>query len=142
MTAAPPFLTRVRIRNYRSIAACDVELGSLAFLVGPNGSGKSNFLDAIRFVADALDTTLDHALRDRGGIEEVRRRPRGDRGRRNHFAILFGLRMPNGLSGHYSFEIGTRQGRVSIIGEECWVTEAPEPGSQAGSLPGAGRSRW
>ena len=138
MTAAPPFLTRVRIRNYRSIAACDVELGSLAFLVGPNGSGKSNFLDAIRFVADALDTTLDHALRDRGGIEEVRRRPRGDRGRGNHFAILFDLKMPNGLSGHYSFEIGTRQGRVSIIGEECSVMEAPEPGSQAGSPPGTG----
>ena len=129
MSAAPPFLTRVCIRNYRSIAACDVNLGSLAFLVGPNGSGKSNFLDAIRFVADALDTTLDHALRDRGGIEEVRRRPRGDRGRRNHFAILFGLKMPNGLSVHYSFEIGTRQGRVSIIGEECSVTEAPESGS-------------
>ena len=55
MTATPPFLTRVRIKNYKSIKACDVELGSLAFLVGPNGSGKSNFLDALRFVAEALD---------------------------------------------------------------------------------------
>ena len=79
MTAAPPFLTRVRIRNYRSIAACDVKLGSLAFLVGPNGSGKSNFLDAIRFVADALDysgladneTALERALRTRGQLDEV-----------------------------------------------------------------------
>ena len=56
MTATPPFLTRVRIKNYKSIAACDVKLGNLAFLVGPNGSGKSNFLDALRFVADMLNT--------------------------------------------------------------------------------------
>ena len=128
MSAAPPFLTRVLIRNYRSIATCDVNLGSLSFLVGPNGSGKSNFLDAIRFVADALDSGLDHALRDRGGIAEVRRRSRGERGRRNQFAILLALKMPNGLSGHYSFEIGTRQGRVSVIGEECSVMEPTDSG--------------
>jgi hypothetical protein len=70
----PPFLTRVVLHNYKSIAACDVRLGSLTFLVGPNGSGKSNFLDALHFVADALRTTLEHAIRKRGGINEVRYR--------------------------------------------------------------------
>ncbi len=56
-----PFIRRVTIRNYKSIAACKVDLGPLMFLVGPNGAGKSNFLDALRFVADALrisSTTL------------------------------------------------------------------------------------
>ncbi|HYO70073.1 MAG TPA: AAA family ATPase, partial [Archangium sp.] len=43
-----PFLTRVQLRHYRSIEACDVRLGPLTFLVGPNGSGKSNFLDALK----------------------------------------------------------------------------------------------
>jgi len=57
---------RVRLRNYKSIAACDVRLGPFTALVGPNGSGKSNFLDALRFVRDALDTNLEHALRERG----------------------------------------------------------------------------
>ena len=38
------FITRVAIKNYKSIAACDVRPASLSFLVGPNGSGKSNFL--------------------------------------------------------------------------------------------------
>lgn len=47
-------LTAVRLRNYESIAVCDIEVGSLVILVGPNGAGKSNFLDALRFVADAL----------------------------------------------------------------------------------------
>ena len=143
MTATPPFLTHVLIRNYRSVAACDVKLRSLAFLVGPNGSGKSNFLDAIRFVADALDSGLDHALRDRGGIGEVRRRSRGERGRRNQFAILLALKMPNGLSGHYSFEIGTRQGRISVIGEECSVMEPTDSGrtSQVKTPSGHGTFR-
>jgi predicted ATPase len=69
-------IRRVVIRNYKSIAACDVELGPLTFLVGPNGSGKSNFLDALRFVSDALRDTLEHALRIRGGIREVLRQSR------------------------------------------------------------------
>ncbi|MDD9989650.1 MAG: AAA family ATPase [Spirochaetaceae bacterium] len=51
----------------------------LAFLVGPNGSGKGNFLDALRFIADSLRFSIDHALRDRGGINDVRRRSGGIR---------------------------------------------------------------
>ena len=47
-------LRRVKIRDYKSIAYCDVELGPLTVLVGRNGAGKSNFLDALGFVADAL----------------------------------------------------------------------------------------
>src|SRR5271154_7071602 len=82
------FIRQVTIRNYKSIAACKVKLGPLMFLVGANGSGKSNFLDAIRFVADALRTSLDHALRERGSIKEVRRRSGGHP---NHFAVRLDL---------------------------------------------------
>jgi predicted ATPase len=49
------FIRRVAIRNYKSIAACDVALEKLMFLVGPNGSGKSNFRDALRFVVKLFD---------------------------------------------------------------------------------------
>jgi len=49
----------------------------LTFLLGANGFGKSNFVDAIRFVADSLRGSLDHALRDRGRNKEVRRRSGG-----------------------------------------------------------------
>lgn len=68
------FLRRVLLKHYKSIANCSVQLGPLNFLVGPNGAGKSNFLDALRFVTESLNTSLDHALRERGGIREVRRR--------------------------------------------------------------------
>ncbi len=56
----PRLVTRIALRNYKSIAACDVQLAPLSFLVGPNGSGKSNFLHALRFVAEALRFSLDH----------------------------------------------------------------------------------
>ena len=47
-------IRRVKIRNYKSIKNCDVELGPFTILVGRNGSGKSNFLDAIRLVSEGL----------------------------------------------------------------------------------------
>jgi predicted ATPase len=76
MTAGPvrqpvPFVTRVRLRNFRSIADCDVALGPLTVLVGFNASGKSNFLDALRFVADALRTSLGQAVSERGGLDKL-----------------------------------------------------------------------
>lgn len=112
------FLQRVRLKNYRSIGACDVALGPLTFLVGPNGSGKSNFLDALRFVADSLNQSLDHALRDRGGIGEVRRRSTGHP---THFGIRVDFRLESG-HGHYAFEIGAgSSGSWSVKREDCAV---------------------
>ena len=119
-------LTRVALRNYKSIGACDVSPAQLSFLVGPNGSGKSNFLDALRFVADALGFSLDHALRDRGGIGEVRRRSGGH-------PTHFGIRVEFNLAawkGHYSFAIGAMpKGGYEIRNEECYVTSRDGQGS-------------
>lgn len=66
-----PFISRVRLKNYKSIAECDVELGPLTVLVGPNGAGKSNFLDALRFVMEAISTSPDQAITARGGLDEI-----------------------------------------------------------------------
>jgi predicted ATPase len=116
------FIKRVSLRNYRSIAACDVELGPLTFLVGPNGSGKSNFLDSIRFIGDSLRTSLDHALRDRGGINEVRRRSGGHP---TNFGIRIRFILPGGMNGRFAFDIGAaRDGGFSIKKEECVVGAA------------------
>jgi len=115
---ATPFLTRVRLRQYKSIAACDVELGSLCFLVGPNGSGKSNFLDALRFVADSLRYSLDHAIRDRDGIQEIRRRFGL---LATHVEIRLDFRLATG-PGHYAFDIfAGKGGAYSVKREECRI---------------------
>jgi predicted ATPase len=43
-------LKRVKIRNFKSLEAVDVELRGLNLFVGTNSSGKSNFLDALRLL--------------------------------------------------------------------------------------------
>jgi predicted ATPase len=111
-------ITRVRLRQYRSIAQCNVEVGPLNILVGPNGSGKSNFLDAMRLTAQALNENLDNALRERGGVSEVRRRSRGHP---THFGIEFRFRL-NGYSGFYAFQVGAVEGRdFKVSREECRI---------------------
>lgn len=124
-------IRRVVIRNYKSIAACDVELGPLTFLVGPNGSGKSNFLDALRFVSDSLRSSLDHALRERGGFQEIVRRGSG-------LSAVLGIRvdvhLPNGMHGHYAFELGGQLTNFTVENEECFLAGGPLPEGRAGSF--------
>jgi predicted ATPase len=67
-------ITRVKLRDYRSIARCDVELQPFTVLVGPNGAGKSNFLDCLRFLKESGITGIEKALRDRSGIQSVLRK--------------------------------------------------------------------
>ena len=117
------FLTRAAIKNYKSIAAGDVHLQPLTILVGPNGAGKSNFLDALRFVTDGLRTSLDHAFRERGGINEVRRRSGGHP---THFGVRLEFALPGGATGSYGFRIGAKpNGAFEVLHEEC-VLHPPE----------------
>lgn len=114
------FLTRVVLRNYKSIGGCDVRLGPLTYLVGANGSGKSNFLDALHLVRDALSGSLDNALNERGGLTEVRRRSSGHP---TNFGIRLEFLLPGGELGHYSFNIGALPGRgYEVQAEECAVS--------------------
>jgi len=111
------FLRNVVIKDYKSIHACDVDLSPLTFLVGPNGSGKSNFLDAIRFVKDSLRSSVEQSIRERGGIDNVRRRSSG---RPNHFHIRLEIEVNARFAFKYHFEIGARSGGgFSIQAEQC-----------------------
>ncbi len=119
------FITRVALKNYKSIAACDVELRPLTFLVGPNGAGKSNFLDSLRFVADALNLSLDHAIRNRGGTDDIHCRSGG---RPKHFSIRLDFTLPEGSTGHYAFRIGDfSRGRYKVQREECVLRSTQQP---------------
>lgn len=115
----PPFINRVVLRNYKSIGYCNVSLRPLTYLVGHNGAGKSNFMDALHFVRDALSNSLDSALNERGGINEVRRRSGGHP---THFALRIEFVMRGGQTGRYGFVIGAlKNGGYEVQREECVV---------------------
>ena len=113
------FIRRVVLRNYKSIGHCDVRLSPLTYLVGQNGAGKSNFLDALHFVRDALAGSLESALNERGGINEVRRRSSGHP---THFGIRLEFQLRDGRDGWYAFDIGAMAGGgYEVQNEECVI---------------------
>lgn len=113
------FIKRVRAKNFKSIAACDVRLGALSYLVGANGTGKSNFLDVMHFVKDALQGSLENALQTRGGLSEVRRRSGGHP---THFGIRLDFFLPDGREGAYAFNIGAKPaGGFEVQKEELQI---------------------
>lgn len=151
-TASEAFVKRVQIRNYKSIGNCVVALGPLTILVGRNGSGKSNFLDALRFVADGLQTSLDHAVKTRGGVDAVRRRSTGHP---RNFSIDLEINLQDGKTAVYGFEIGSqpeggffvKRERLRIrnarneITAEYRMVEAKLEESSAEKMPPASRDR-
>ncbi|MEU4450195.1 AAA family ATPase [Nocardioides sp. NPDC023903] len=109
---------KLELRQYRSIEACDVQLGPLSLVVGPNGSGKSNFVDSLRFVAQALNESLDNALRERGGVGEVRRRSGG---RPTHLGVEVFFNGDD-FSGQFGFQVGAAKGGdFKVTYEHCYV---------------------
>ena len=117
-------ITQVQIRNYRSLAQVVVNLESLTILVGPNGAGKSNFVDALRFIADALSTTPELALKQRGGINVVRRRSKGHP---THFGLRVNMDWGNGSGASYAFQVSALpQGDFAVKQEmgRIWVANA------------------
>lgn len=113
------FIRRVVLRNYKSIGHCDVSLSPLTYLVGQNGAGKSNFLDALHFVRDALAGSLDSAINERGGLNEVRRRSSGHP---THFGIRLEFHLRDGRNGWYAFDIGAMASSgYEVQHEECVI---------------------
>jgi len=117
------FLRRLAVRNFKSIGTCDVSFGPLTVLVGRNGAGKSNFLDSLRFVADGLQTSLDHAIKSRGGIDAVRRLSTGHP---RNFSIRVDFEV-NGASARfatYAFEIAARtSGTFAVKRERLTISD-------------------
>lgn len=109
-----PFLSRVEIRDYKSIGYSAVDLRPLTVLIGKNGSGKSNFVDALRFLADSVQTSLDHAVRSRGIIYGISRRGIRD----PSFSIGLEITLPDDRMAIYSVAVGTQSnGHFEVASE-------------------------
>ena len=117
-----PMVRQIRLKNYKSVGHAAIRLEPLTIFVGPNGSGKSNIRDALNLVSDALQSTLEFAVRQRGGIVEVRRRSTGHP---HNFGINIAARLPSGRDAAYAFEVGaTKDGGFSVTREKAFVETA------------------
>ncbi len=124
MPAESVTITRLQVRNYRSLANVDMTLGPLTVLVGPNGAGKSNMVDVLRFVRDALTRGLDTAIIKRGGMSAIRRWSAKGAPYDVHISLEFrGYdSLAQNWSGEYGFALGgEHQGEYQIKWEKCSV---------------------
>lgn len=64
-------ISRLVLRGYKSIAACDVALGRLNVLIGANGAGKSNLIGFFRLINRILDQQLQTAVGLVGGPDAL-----------------------------------------------------------------------
>lgn len=115
-------ISRVVLRNYKSIRDCDVPLGPITFLVGPNGAGKSNFVEALWFLSYGLSNSLEQALDSRSGFRSIVHRG-SHSGSEISFEIFF--RVGDEKTGNYLVEIGALEdGPVTVTREECSIGSA------------------
>jgi predicted ATPase len=126
-------ITRVQVKNFRSFADIDVQLGLLTVLVGRNGAGKSAFLDVLRFVRDSLRMGLEVAIDNRHGIVAIRRwAPR------KPYNVEIALTVEtSGFWGEYSFVISSgQQGTYRKGREACRVGKEPNKVEDAFEIKG------
>lgn len=125
-----PAIRRLRLKDYKSIPSCDVDLGRLAVVVGPNASGKSNFISSLSFLSQAISANVYSALDNFGGIDSIiRRGPQ----QTQSFSINIEGRMRWGPNSDqwptvkYGFEIGRPPGyRVrtfEVLRETCEISD-------------------
>jgi len=111
------------LRQYKSIERVDIGFAPLTVFVGRNGVGKSNLLDALRFIADGVRQSLEFAIRERGGIDHVRRKSLG--GRPTNPFIGVEIVLPTGGVAHYSFRIAAvAGGGFRVDREDCQCFDA------------------
>ena len=116
-----PMLQRLQLDNYRSFRSESVELDNPTFLVGQNGAGKSNFVDAISFLSEAMESPLSVVFKRRGGFERVAHR----RGKTRLGRIGFHLTLQD-LDDHtkqatYDLIVRRRDYRLEVVKERCSV---------------------
>src|ERR1700688_289219 len=64
-------LSRVEIRNYKSLRDVTLEPGAISAFDGPNAAGKTNLVDALDFVGDVYRLGLEAAVSHKGGYENI-----------------------------------------------------------------------
>ena len=65
-------ITKISIKNYKSLKNLSLNLKPFMVFVGPNNSGKSNILDAFHFLADLIGNhDFQATIKRRGGSQQI-----------------------------------------------------------------------
>lgn len=97
-------IEQVTIGNFRSFGSpMTVQLGPFNVFIGPNASGKSNFVDAFRFLQDAIIGNLEPAVARRYGWSNLKCR------RRRNNTVQFSL------SGKLTRDLGLSSGKRHLV---------------------------
>ena len=65
-------IKRIKVSNFKSFDAVDLELSKFNVVIGANASGKSNLIQIFKFLRDLTNFGLDNAISMQGGIEYLR----------------------------------------------------------------------
>jgi predicted ATPase len=70
-------LTKIRVKNFKSLKDVSLDLGQRNVLVGANMAGKSNVIDLFKFISEMVfprpggASALSNAVFARGGLDEI-----------------------------------------------------------------------
>ena len=122
-------ISRIAIKNFRSLRDVELRPGPLTVLIGPNGAGKSNILDALRFLKEIHSDTLSREkvtssqLEDRGGYKQV---------------VWGGL---TDEKIEFEVEFSNREGEPDVPDFRVEIQDHPEPHLRYRAIP-MGAERW
>lgn len=127
-------ITRVQVKNYRSLRDVDVTLGPLNVFVGKNGAGKSAFLDVLAFVRDALTLGVGQALSNHGSFERILHlTPQASS---SEFLLDFDVTGPSelGYKGRYAVSMAISDANAVSVRSEYAEAHSPDDATISESL--------
>ena len=116
-------LRRMTLTGFRSLNSQEVDFDNPTFVVGRNGSGKSNFADAFAFLSEAMRSSLQAVIEQRGGFPAVSYRGSA-RGRPTNVTLSLDLENPDSATAtaHYYVDLSPRRGYdFNVATESCEV---------------------
>ena len=116
-------LSGMTLMGFRSISRQTVDFDNPTFVVGQNGSGKSNFADAFAFLSEAMTSSLQGVVEQRGGFSAVAHR-RSARSRPANLTLSVTLNEPDGDTTCASYDVdlhARRDNDFEVALEKCHV---------------------
>ena len=120
-------ISRIAIKNFRSLRDVELRPGPLTVLIGPNGSGKSNILDALRLLKGVYwdwaqsRSLLGPLLEERGGFGQVVWGGMTDENLKFEVDFSYGDSGVDTIG--FSTEIAEKQG-VSYLSKELYLIDS------------------